>query len=446
MTQQLGIMILAAGKGSRMVSGKPKVLHEVGGLPLLGHVIKTAESLNPQKIVCVIGQDMDEVAQAAKPYPCVVQKEQLGTGHAVQTAIAEFDGFEGTLIVMYGDTPLIQTSTFEKLLERHRSKDTPACTVMAMTPPDPTGYGRVVVDDKGVMLNIIEHKDCTPEQLEIKTCNSGILCFDAKGLKHWLPQLSDQNAQGEYYITDIPKIAAGSGRLSAAITTDYAECIGVNTRVQLAQVETIFQERKRQKFMEQGVTLLAPETVTFAYDTQIGKDVLIEPNVFFGTGAVVGDNVHIKGFCHIEGASIGNGSIIGPFARLRPGSELAEETKIGNFVELKKTKLGKGSKVNHLSYVGDAIVGEGANIGAGTITCNYDGFDKHLTKIGDDVFVGSNSTLIAPITLEKGAYIAAGSTIDEDVDEGTLAVARSRSILRPGWANNFRDKKKERKA
>lgn len=440
MTHPLAIIILAAGKGSRMKSDKPKVLHEIGSLPLLNHVIHTAESLNPTKIICVIGHDMDEVEEAAKPYECVIQKEQLGTGHAVQTAMPALEGFEGTVVVMYGDTPLIRRQTFEALIERHSAKDNPGCTVLSMTPPDPSGYGRVMVDQFGNLLNIVEDKDCTPEQRKVTSCNSGILAFDGKGLKHWLNDLKSDNAQNEYYITDIPKIAAGSGRLSAAVEADYNECIGVNTRAQLAQVEHLFQERKRQAAMENGATLIDPRSVTFAHDTKIGQDALIGPNVFFGPDVVIGDHVHIKGFCHIEGAYIKDHAIIGPFARLRPGTELNERVKIGNFVEVKKAKIGKGSKVNHLSYVGDSLVGEGANIGAGTITCNYDGFDKHTTTIGDGVFVGSNSTLIAPVTLHEGAYVGAGSVITKDVEQDALAIARTKAKQISGWALKFKKK------
>ena len=440
MAQKRAVVILAAGHGTRMKSKTPKVLHQVGGLSMLGHVIRSVEKLNPEKIICVIGPDMESVSLEAAPHTCVIQEERLGTGHAVQQALPELKGFEGNVLVTYADVPLVSAETYENLIARQENNDAPACTVLAMRASDPSGYGRIVTEGE-TLIEIVEDADCTPEQKEITLCNSGIIAIEGKSIENWLSQMKNDNAQGEYYLVDVPKIASNSGRVSTYIETFEEECQGVNTRTQLAIAETYFQEQKCFEVMENGATLIDPSSVIFAYDTQIGQDVTIEPNVVFGPEVVIEDGVTIHAFSHLEGAIVKSGAVIGPFARLRPGAEIGENAKVGNFVELKKAKLGKGSKVNHLSYVGDSVVGENSNIGAGTITCNYDGFEKHLTQVGDNVFVGSSSTLIAPLTLENDAYVAAGSVISEDVGENTLAIARSRAILRPGWPETFREKR-----
>ena len=421
----LAIVILAAGKGTRMKSDKPKVLHEIAGRPMIQWLIERAETLIPEKIIVVVGPDMDAVSAAVAPYPTVVQKKQNGTGDAVKPALALLKNFDGKVLILLGDEPFVPQEAMRDMVGWD------GLSVMAIEPLSPKGLGRMVVHEDGTLDRIVEDKDCTPEQWDIGLCNAGNFCVPSKHLAKWLDQIANKNAQGEYYLTDLPKIAEKDGFLTYVVEAKIARMRwGVNTRSELAERERNAQAMLRERAMENGATLLDPETVYFSYDTAIGTDVVIEPNVFFGRGVEIGDQAHIKAFSHLEGARVEAHGVVGPYARLRPGAHLKDGAKIGNFVEVKKSVIGKGSKVNHLSYIGDTQIGDGSNIGAGTITCNYDGFDKHKTMIGNNVFVGSNSTLIAPLTLSDGALIGGGSVITQGC-AGRYAVRRPRPAHHP---------------
>lgn len=437
----LAVVILAAGKGSRMKSNKPKVMHELAGLPMINWLISSVETLEPEKIIVVTAEGMDDVVDAVKPHQIAIQKNQSGTGDAVKSALPYLKGFKGDVLVLLGDAPLISPETMEDLIETKNFEAISGLSVLGIELEDPTGYGRLIADDDGQLVGIVEHKDCTEEQLACNVINTGAFCVSGEKLPAWLEKLSSDNAQGEYYFTDIPAIALEDGyKTEVCITEDGMEVQGVNTRIQLAELEAELQDRLKEMVMEGGVTLLSPDTVYLSCDLEIGQDVIIEPNVYIGKGVKIGNNVRIKAFSHLEDCVIEGESDIGPYARLRPGAHISKKARIGNFVEVKNSYIGEGSKANHLAYIGDAQIGSGSNIGAGTITCNYDGFKKHKTQIGDNVFVGSNSTLVAPVNLKDGSFVAAGSTIAEDVPEDTLAVARNRPIMRDGWAKDFRNK------
>ncbi len=437
MAKNLHILILAAGQGTRMKSARSKVMHEIAGLPMIGHVIQTAESLKPHCITVVTSPKQDEVTQFVKPHKTATQKKQLGTADAVKAGLESLKEKNGTLLVLYGDGPLYTKNTLTKFLKDFEKGDA-GLSFLGMHAEDPTGYGRMIESDKSIS-RIVEEKDANALEKKVNLCWTGVMCADLKKIREWLPKIKNNNASKEYYLTALPEIADKT----AYSICPQEESLGANTRNELAVLESKVQERLRHKHMSNGATLIDPQSVTFAHDTKIGQDVLIEPNVFFGKGVTIEDNCHIKGFSHIEETHIKKDVVIGPFARLRPGTILEENTKIGNFVEIKNATLGKGSKVNHLSYIGDTKVGKDSNIGAGTITCNYDGFDKHKSTIGDGVFVGSNSTLISPVKLEDGSYVAAGSVITSNVSKDALAIARTKQSEKSGWAKSYRAKKKK---
>jgi bifunctional UDP-N-acetylglucosamine pyrophosphorylase/glucosamine-1-phosphate N-acetyltransferase len=448
MTASIAAIILAAGKGTRMKSDTHKVLHPLAGRPMLLHLIDSAAALDPARTIVVVGAGREQVEAAVRPHGAetVHQAEQLGTGHAVRMAEEALDGFEGDVLILYGDVPLVPTATMKRMLDRLHGAGDPAVVVLGFRPPEPGAYGRVIANPDGSLVKIVEFKDASAEERAETLCNSGLMAARAKDLFELLAQLTDDNAAGEYYLTDIVGLAVDSGRLAAVIEAPAREVEGVNSRGELSALEAEWQRARRARAMAEGATLIAPETVWFAYDTRLGRDVLIEPNVFFGPGVKIADRVTIHAFSHIEGATIASGAVVGPYARLRPGTVLGADAKVGNFVEIKKAVLGKGAKANHLTYLGDAEVGAGANIGAGTITCNYDGFFKYRTNIGEGAFIGSNSALVAPVSIGKDATVAAGSVVTRDVEAGALAIARGRQEARPGWSTRFRESMKARKA
>jgi bifunctional UDP-N-acetylglucosamine pyrophosphorylase/glucosamine-1-phosphate N-acetyltransferase len=445
---ELAIVILAAGKGTRMKSDLPKVLHRAAGRSLLGHVLHAAKDLRAARVVVVAGPDTPEVAaEAVRIIPdarIAIQAERKGTAHAVAMAREALAGFAGTVLVLYGDAPLIRPGTVAQLVQQ-LSADAPMA-VLGFEAAAPKGYGRLIRNAQGTVVAIREELDASPEERKITLCNSGIIAIHAEALWRLLPMIRDDNAKGEFYLTDLVELTVADGRAVALAQCPEPEVAGVNDRVQLAAVEAEFQSRYRRQHMLGGATLTAPETVFFAADTVVGRDVVIGPHVVFGPGVTVGDGVEIAAFSHLEGATMAAGARIGPYARLRPGAEIGEDAHIGNFVEIKKAVIGKGAKANHLTYIGDARVGPKSNIGAGTITCNYDGYDKHLTDIGADVFVGSNTALVAPVKVGDGANIAAGSVITRDVPGDALAITRADLQLREGWAAKYRDIKKAQKA
>jgi bifunctional UDP-N-acetylglucosamine pyrophosphorylase / glucosamine-1-phosphate N-acetyltransferase len=441
----IAAIILAAGKGTRMKSDTHKVLHKIAGRPMLMHLMASVDALSPAKKVVVVGSGKDQLEAALNgSAELAVQEPQLGTGHAVQMAEGALSGFTGDILILYGDVPFVPTSTMQAMVDRLNAPDKPAVVVLAFEPDDPTGYGRVIVQD-GRIVKMVEQKDASEEEKAVKLSNSGLMAVKAADLFGLLSRVTDDNAQKEYYLTDIVNIANADGRICVAVTTDPFEVAGINSREQLAQMEGKWQQRRRRQAMEDGATLIAPKTVWFAYDTVIGRDVLIEPNVFFGPGVTVADHAQIHAFSHIEGASIGEGAQVGPYARLRPGTVLEEKSKVGNFVEVKKARLGKGAKANHLSYIGDADVGAKANIGAGTITCNYDGYFKYQTVIGEGAFIGSNSALVAPVKIGRDAIVAAGSAVSRDVADGELRLVRAEQLVKPGWADRFHDAMRKKK-
>ncbi len=444
---ELAVVVLAAGMGTRMKSSIPKVLHKAAGRSLVAHVLHAAKEIAASRVVVVHGPGHDAIKkESSKILPhCqfAEQTERKGTGHAVMMAQSALENFIGTILVLYGDVPLIQPETLRALLAK--LSDRHPMAVLGFSAANATGYGRLL-GQGGTITAIREHKDATEAERAITLCNSGIIAIDAKHLWPILKQLTPANSQGEFYLTDVVELMAKAGHACALATCDEAEVAGVNDRLQLSGIEAEFQRRLRHKAMLEGATLLAPETVYFSADTKIGKDVIIEPNVFFGTGVTIGDNVEILASSHIEGATVANGARIGPFARLRPGADIGENAHVGNYVEIKKAKLGKGAKANHLTYIGDAIIGAGSNIGAGTITCNYDGYEKHLTDIGENVFVGSNTALVAPVKIGSGANIAAGSVITSDVPADALAMTRSPVTVKEGWAKRYRSMKAALKA
>ncbi len=446
MSKNIAAIILAAGKGTRMKSDLHKVLHPIAGRPMLMHLMASVDALSPVKKVVVVGSGKEQLESAlAGSADLALQEPQLGTGHAVQMAEQALKGFEGDVLILYGDVPFVPTATMQAMVDRLNAGDVPAVVVLAFEPEDPTGYGRVIVQD-GKIVKMVEQKDATEAEKVVKLSNSGLMAVKTADLFALLARVTDDNAQKEFYLTDIVNIANADGRVCVAVTTDPFDVAGINSRAQLSEMEGEWQKRRRIQAMDDGATLIAPDTVWFAYDTKLGCDVLIEPNVFFGPGVTVADNVKIRANCHIEGAVIGEGCEVGPFARLRPGTVLEEKAKIGNFVEVKKARLGKGAKANHLSYIGDADVGAKANIGAGTITCNYDGYFKYQTVIGEGAFIGSNSALVAPVKIGRDAIVAAGSAVTRDVADGELRLVRAEQLVKPGWADRFHDAMRHKKA
>ena len=432
-------IILAAGQGTRMKSRIPKVLHAVAGRAMVGHVLDAARVAGADELAVVVGVGGDQVREAiAAEHPkgrVFVQDEQLGTAHAVDAARDAFAEFDGDVLVLYGDTPLIRPETLKRL--HHALNDGAAMAVLGFDAVDPTGYGRLLRDEEGALIGIREEKDASADERVIRRCNSGVMAFRAEALRTLLPRIGNDNAKGEYYLTDTVALARGREYTVAVTMGSEAEVLGVNDRAQLAAAEAQIQARLRAEAMAGGATLVDPGSVTFSHDTALGEDVVIEPNVIFGPGVRVGDGARINGFSHIEGAQIGPGAVIGPFARLRPGAELGENVRVGNFVEVKKASIADGAKVNHLTYIGDARIGAGANIGAGTITCNYDGHAKHITDIGAGAFIGSNTALVAPVSIGDRAYIGSGSVITKDVSEGSLALSRTPQEEREGWADRM---------
>jgi bifunctional UDP-N-acetylglucosamine pyrophosphorylase / glucosamine-1-phosphate N-acetyltransferase len=444
----IAVILLAAGQGSRMRSDLPKVLHPLGAVPLLHHALAAARGIEPARTVVVTGYGADAVAAAARAAVEAVefahQPERLGTGHAVLQAREALQGFAGDAVVLYGDTPFIRPETLAAMLERRRAGAD--LVVLGFEAGDPYGYGRLVTAPDGSLEAIVEERDATPGQRAITHCNSGVIAADCALLFDLLGRVRNENARHEYYLTDIVGLARARGLSAVTIACPEAETLGVNTRADLATAEASFQARARAAALENGATLTDPDTVWFALDTVVGRDVTIEPNVWFGPGVTVEDGATIHAFCHFERCRIGTGAEVGPFARLRPGAALSPKVKIGNFVEVKNADIRDGAKVNHLSYVGDAEVGEKANIGAGTIVCNYDGVFKHRTEIGARAFIGSNTALVAPVRIGADALIAAGSTITENVEAGALALARSRQIAKPGLAVRLMERLRRLKA
>ena len=421
----------------------PKVLHPLAGLPLVAHVIKAATAAGASSCSVVIPPDAKGFEKLATPIETRFfgQRERLGTAHAVLMARQALEDASGPVIVLCGDTPLVSPENIRKLGAAIEIGADMA--VIGFHAKNPKGYGRLITSEVGELLAIREEKDATPEERALSLCNSGIMAFKGHLLLPLLDRIDNKNKAGEYYLTDAVEIARSEGRSVACEVIGEDEVRGVNTRAQLSEVEAILQTRLRLRAMDGGATLLSPETVTFNHDTVIGQDVVIEPNVFFGSGVVIEDGVTIKGFSHIEGAHIERGAVVGPFARLRPGTRVGPKAKIGNFVELKAADVDEGAKVNHLSYIGDTHIGAGANIGAGTITCNYDGFRKYKTDIGAGAFIGSNSALVAPVSIGEGAYVGSGSVISKDVPANSLALTRAPQVHREGWAGRMRARHKD---
>jgi len=440
-------IILAAGEGTRMRSAMPKVLHPVGGLPMVSHAVRVAQAAGSTRIAIVVGPGHDDVRTAvgaiAPGAAVFVQNERLGTGHAVKQAREAFEAAAGNVIVLYADTPLVVADTVNSIVAK---LDAGAdVVVVGFEPDDPTGYGRLLTDGER-LLAIREHKDASEVERSVGLVNSGIMGFKSSALLAVIDRIDNKNAKGEFYLTDAIELANFDKRKVAYTIADPLEVIGVDDRVKLAKAEMQFQELRRDDFMRAGVTLKDPSTVHFSWDTKIGRDVTIFPNVVFGPGVRIGDNVEIRAFCDIEDATIGDGATLGPFARIRGGATLGAGVHLGNFVEVKKSNIGAGSKAGHLSYLGDAIIGENSNIGAGTITCNYDGVNKDVTTIGSGVFIGSNTSLVAPVTIGDGAYTASGSVITDDVPAGALAFGRARQENKLGYAPKLKDKALAKKA
>jgi len=445
-SRPLVVVVLAAGKGTRMRSALPKVLHPLAGRPMLGHVLAAAEALEPTRIVVVVGPDMPEVAEAAAPHAVAIQAEQRGTADAVAAARSLAEpalGEDGELLVLYGDGPLITPETLQRMRAARAGAGAPAFVWLGFRPPDPTGYGRLLRDGSDDLTAIVEEKDATPDQRRVDLCWGGLMLGEGAALFRLLPRIDDDNAKREFYLTALVALGRGEGLRAGVVECDAEEVRGVNSRVELAEAEAILQRRLRRAAMEAGVGMAAPETVFLSWDTQLAPDVTLEPHVVFGPGVRVERGARILAFSHLEGALVGEGARIGPFARLRPGTRIGAGAHVGNFVEMKATDFGAGAKANHLSYLGDSAVGPGSNIGAGTITVNYDGFVKSRTTIGAGVFVGSNSSLVAPLTLGEGAVVAAGSTIVEDVPADGLAIARAPQTLREGAAARRRERKRK---
>ena len=441
------VVILAAGQGTRMRSDTHKVLHPIAGKPMLLHLLSTVESLGADRRVVVVGKGREQIEEALEGLgvSTALQSEQKGTGHAVLMAEQALAGFEGSVLILYGDTPFVTGPTLRRMLERLAADDDPGVVVLASSPADAKTYGRVILGEGDRISKMVEFKDASEAELEVRLCNSGMMAVRSRDLFRWLAKVGNDNAAHEYYLPDIVMIAKDEGRSPVAIEGEPFETAGVNSRAELAALEEDWQTRRRWQALEQGATLIDPESVWFSADTELGRDCTIEPHVVFGPGVKIADGATIRAFSHIEGATISTGCEVGPFARLRPGAMLGEGSKVGNFVEVKKASLGKGAKANHLSYIGDAEVGENANIGAGTITCNYDGFGKHRTEIGAGAFIGSNSALVAPVSIGDGAIVGAGSVVTKNVAADELVIARGEQKGFAGWAARFRAQQKAKK-
>lgn len=439
--REVGAIVLAAGKGTRMKSDLPKVLHQIGGKPLVRHVTDLVQGLSPARICVVVAPGMDAVADAVTPHKTAIQAEALGTGHAALSAEPVMADFAGDVFILFGDTPLITAETLEAMLAARHAEASPAVVVLGMRPAGPNAYGRLIQSPDGGLERIVEFKDANDAEKAAPLCNSGVMLVDGKHLFGWLNRIGNDNAKGEYYLTDIVALARADGATCAVVEGSEEELLGINSRIELAEAEAILQRRLRRAAMAEGVTMPMPETVYLCSDTRFGRDVFVGPHTVFAPGVTVGDDVEIKGFCHFEEATIAAGAVLGPYARLRPGTSIGEGAHIGNFVEIKKTVVEAGAKANHLSYIGDARVGAGANIGAGTVTCNYDGFDKYFTDIGPGAFIGTNSSLVAPITIGADAMTAAGSTVTQNVAPGDLAVGRGKQEVKKGWSRRFRERK-----
>ncbi len=442
----VALIILGAGMGTRMNSDMPKVLHPIAGAPMLVHAMASSAALDPDRTVVVAGHGAAAVEKAAKSYDpdaiVTVQTEQLGTAHAVAQARDALADFDGDAIVLYGDTPFIQPETLAAMTAARLTHD---IVVLGFDAADPGRYGRLILQ-ADQLDRIVEFKDATDDERAVTLCNSGVIAANAATLFDLIDAVGNNNAAGEYYLTDIIGIARARGLTATVVRCAEAETMGINSRAELAFAEATFQDRARNAAMGDGVTLTAPETVHFAYDTVVGRDTIIEPNVVFGPGVTIESGATIRAFSHLEGCHVSRGAVVGPYARLRPGAELAEDVKVGNFVEIKNAQIAEGAKVNHLSYIGDADVGARSNIGAGTITCNYDGVFKHKTIIGADTFIGSNTMLVAPVTIGDAAMTGSGSVITRDVPPGDLAVARARQYNKAGFATRLFDKLRAKKA
>jgi bifunctional UDP-N-acetylglucosamine pyrophosphorylase/glucosamine-1-phosphate N-acetyltransferase len=429
-----------------MKSARPKVLHPIAGRPMIGHLVARLEGLSLARTVVVVGAGRDQVAAAVPGASVVVQEPPLGTGHAVMAARPALEGFAGEVLILFGASPLVEPETLGAMLAARRAEPQPALVVMGFRPPDATQYGRLVVAEDGALEAIVEARDASPEERAIGLCNGGVMAVDGALLFELLDGLGRDNAKGEYYLTDIVAAARGRGLGCAVVEGAPEEALGVNSRADLAAAEAVVQARLRREVMEEGVTLIDPDTIYLCHDTRIGRDSMVGPYVFFGPGVALGEAVTVKAFSHLEGAEVADGAVVGPFARLRPGARIEGGAHIGNFVEVKQAVVEAGAKVNHLTYIGDARVGAGANVGAGTITCNYDGFEKSFTDIGAGAFIGSNTALVAPVKVGDGAIIGAGSVISDDVAADALAVTRAEQSERAGWAAKFRRRKGAAKA
>ncbi|WP_310468063.1 bifunctional UDP-N-acetylglucosamine diphosphorylase/glucosamine-1-phosphate N-acetyltransferase GlmU [Sphingomonas sp.] len=446
-SRRFAAVILAAGQGTRMRSDVHKVLHPIAGRAMLLHLLDRIDGLGAERQVVVVGKGREQVeaALAGRSATIALQAEQKGTAHAVQQAADALAGYDGPVIVLYGDTPFVEAATLGTMLERLAAADAPGIVVLGSRPADPAAYGRIITDGGDRIEKMVEFRDADAAERAVTLCNSGMMAAGARDLFGWLAKVGNANAAHEYYLPDVVNIAAAEGRHAVVIEGDPYETAGVNSRAELAHLELEWQRRRREQALEEGATLIDPESVWFAFDTRLGRDVTVEPHVVFGPGVTVADGAVIHAFSHIEGAVIGAGASVGPFARLRPGTRLADKAKIGNFVEVKNAAFGAGAKANHLSYIGDAEVGAAANIGAGTITCNYDGFGKYRTTIGAGAFIGSNSALVAPVTIGDGAIVGAGSVVTKDVAADSLAVARGEQKGFAGWAARFRATKATQK-
>ncbi|MEM7690200.1 MAG: bifunctional UDP-N-acetylglucosamine diphosphorylase/glucosamine-1-phosphate N-acetyltransferase GlmU [Pseudomonadota bacterium] len=439
------LIVLAAGKGTRMKSALHKVLHPIAGKPMLMHLLDELHALEPQRTVVVAGDRREQLEEAleGRDVTTALQEPQLGTAHAALQAKGALHGFSGHILVCFGDVPMVRAETVERLIGALEGKAKVA--VLGFRPADALAYGRVIADDDGTVTKMVEFKDATEREKKTRLCNSGLLVAHSNDMWPLLEAVDNDNAAGEYYLPDVATGAIARGDRVVVVETDEDEVAGINSRAELAAVEATWQAARREQAMADGASLRAPDTVFFSHDTVLGRDVTIDPHVVFGPGVTVADNVHIKAYSHIEGATLQSGVQAGPFARLRPGAVMEEDSFVGNFVEMKKSTLGKGAKASHLTYLGDAQVGAGANIGAGTITCNYDGYFKYKTTIGERAFIGSNSALIAPVTIGADAIVAAGSAVSRDVAAGELRMVRAEQLIKDGWADRFHDAMKRKK-
>ena len=439
---QIATIILAAGKGKRLNSSIPKVMHTVGGIPLIGHITEVTQALNSNRNVVIVGENHKEIKKyltsKSQNFEFIIQKQQLGTGHAVNCAAENFKSFDGKLLILYGDVPFIRKNTLNNLLAKIKTKNDLA--VLGFTSNEPSDYGRLVINKDNNLEKIVEERDATPEEKKINLCNSGIICGWSSAIFSFTSEIENKNTASEFYLTDIIKISRQKNYRPIVVECIQEETKGINSRKDLAEAELNFQTVMRNNALENGVSMIDPSTVYFSYDTKIGKDTVIEPNVFFGLKVTIGNSSRIKAFSHLEGCTVSSGVQIGPFARVRPETKLYENTRVGNFVEIKNSTIGKFSKINHLSYVGDASIGQSTNIGAGTIFCNFNGVSKHHTNIGNNTFVGSNSSLIAPLEIGSGAMVGSGSVITKNVPDDSLAVERNKQKIKLGLGKKIMNK------